>query len=142
MAAVRIPAKAGEQYTITESPPKRDDGHWELDSATAAGDGQPTGPWRRPSRPAGRRSARSPTRFVPKGSIILRKVTLGATATTAFVISPDFGTPVTYAQSATTTKEGVAVARDRRRHHGAAARHLSGARDDAVPRPGPGKLAP
>ena len=34
-------------------------------------------------------------------------MTLGATATTAFVISPDFGTPVTYTQSATTTHEGT-----------------------------------
>ena len=80
-------------------------------------------------------------RFVPTGSIKLRKVTLGATATTAFVISPDFGTPATFAQSATTTEEGEGRARGGRRHDGASARHVRGPRDDAVPGPGPRELA-
>jgi hypothetical protein len=48
-------------------------------------------------------------RFTPKGRIILRKVTLGATATTGFVVSTGFGEPIEYHQSATTTAEGKAA---------------------------------
>jgi uncharacterized repeat protein (TIGR01451 family) len=48
-------------------------------------------------------------KFTPRGQIRLRKVTLGATATTSFVTSPEFGTPAEYLQTATTTTTGVPV---------------------------------
>jgi hypothetical protein len=108
-AASAVTAKAGDRYTITESPPNRDDGHWELASATCGGQTVSDRPVRTIIPASGVQFCTFTNRFVPTGSIIIRKVTLGATATTAFVISPTFGTPVTYAQSATTTKEGVAV---------------------------------
>jgi hypothetical protein len=101
-----IAAQAGRTYTITESPPKRDDGHWELDSATCGGQTVHDRPVQTTIPAGGAQFCTFTNRFVPTGSITIRKVTLGATATAAFVISPDFGTPVTYALSATTTKEG------------------------------------
>ena len=97
-----IPAQAGDRYTITERPPRARRrtlgtrlGHlWRAASGTARADDHPGD---------GAQFCTFTNTFVPKGSITLRKVTLGATATTAFAISPDFGTPVTYTQSATTS---------------------------------------
>jgi Domain of unknown function DUF11 len=106
-AASAITARAGDRYTITESPPKRDDGHWELASATCGGQTVSDRPVRTTIPASGIQFCTFTNRFVPTGSIIIRKVTVGATATAAFVISPDFGTPATYAQSATTTHEGT-----------------------------------
>ena len=106
VAAARIPAEAGQEYTITETPPDRSDGHWELDSASCGGQVMHT-PVETTIPANGTQVCTFTNTFVPKGSITLRKVTLGATATTAFAISPDFGTPVTYTQSATTTHEGT-----------------------------------
>jgi Domain of unknown function DUF11 len=109
-AAARIPVQAGHTYTITETPPDRSDGHWELDSVTCAGQPVRRGLSVQTTIPAnGTQFCTFNNRFAPTGSIILRKATLGATATAAFLISPTFGTPITYAQSATTTKEGVPV---------------------------------
>jgi hypothetical protein len=107
--ASAITAKAGDRYTITESPPKRDDGHWELASAICGGQTVSDRPVRTTIPASGIQFCTFTNRFVPTGSIKLRKVTLGTTATTAFVISPEFGTPATFAQSATTTEEGKAV---------------------------------
>jgi hypothetical protein len=108
-AASAITAEAGDRYTITESPPKRDDGHWELASATCGGHTVGDRPVHTTIPASGVQFCTFTNRFVPTGSITLHKVTLGATATAAFLISPEFGTPATFAQSATTTKEGVAV---------------------------------
>ena len=106
-AASAIPAQAGDRYTITERPPQRDDGHWELASATCGGQTVRDRPVRTTIPASGVQFCTFTNTFVPTGSITLRKVTLGATATTAFAISPDFGTPVTYTQSATTKHEGT-----------------------------------
>jgi hypothetical protein len=108
-SASAIAVDAGGRYTITESPPKRDDGHWEIDSAACGGQTIADRPVQTTIPQSGTQFCTFTNRFVPTGSIKLRKVTLGATATAAFVISPEFGTPATFAQSATTTKEGVAV---------------------------------
>ena len=109
VAAARIPAEAGQDYTITETPPDRSDGHWELDSVSCGGQVVQSRPVKTTIPASGTQVCTFTNNFVPTGSITIRKVTLGATATTSFLISPDFGTPTTYAQSATTTEEGVAV---------------------------------
>jgi hypothetical protein len=108
-AASRIPVQAGRTYTISESPPKRDDGHWELDSVQCGGQAVRDRPVQTTIPSNGTQFCTFTNRFVPTGSITLRKVTLGATAIASFLISPEFGTPATFAQSATTTKEAVAV---------------------------------
>jgi hypothetical protein len=104
-----IDVDAGGKYTITESPPMRDDGHWEIDSTACGGQTIQDRPVQTTIPQSGTQFCTFTNRFVPTGSIKLRKVTLGATATTTFLISPDFGTPATFAQSATTTEEGKAV---------------------------------
>ena len=112
----RSPPQAGARVHHHRELPRRDGGHSQLASATCGGQAvqRPAGADDHPRRAATQVCTAPPTTFVPKGSITLRKVTLGATATTAFVISPDFGTPVTYTQSATTTHEGTPSAPPRR----------------------------
>jgi hypothetical protein len=108
-ATSAITAHAGDRYTITESPPKRPDGHWEIDSVLCGGQPVAHGPVQTTIPASGVQFCTFTNRFVPTGSIIIRKVTLGATATASFVISPEFGTPARYALSATTTEQGQPV---------------------------------
>ena len=84
VAAVRIPAQAGQHFTITETPPDRSDGHWATDSVSCGGEVVQSRPVETTIPTGGTQVCTFTNGFVPKGSITLNKVTLGATATTSF----------------------------------------------------------
>jgi hypothetical protein len=91
-------------YRITEHDKTSDEGNWSLQTVVCG----TTVITARPVEinvPSSGAICTFTDRFTPKGRIIIHKVTLGATATTGFVISTGFGEPVEYHQSATTTDE-------------------------------------
>ncbi len=112
-AADAIPSPlslAPGQYSLTETAPASDAGHWSLSAVNCGGQElMPTEPIT-VSIASGTGTVCTLTNtFVPLGSITLAKVTQGALATTGFIISPTFGPAAELHQSARTTHEGVAV---------------------------------
>lgn len=99
------------RYTIDEDPPVRDDGRWSLRRVTCNGDVVADIRPVRLSFDAGdKTSCTFENRFIPKGSIKLRKITTGGVGTVGFVIIPvSKRAPANYTQYATTKREGEAV---------------------------------
>jgi uncharacterized protein DUF11 len=109
-----IPAAASPDlgpgtYEITEKPKPSALGTWSLEAVFCGTKEITATDPVRISVPDVGRVCTFTNKFTPRGQIRLRKVTLGATATTSFVISPEFGTPAEYLQTATTTATGVPV---------------------------------
>lgn len=107
-----LPEAPPGDYEITETPRERDGGRWVRRNVRCNGRLQPpfSDPLRIPVPEGAGVFCLWLNEFVPNGSIRVRKITSGATATTRFTIRPvGADPPQVYHQHATTTREGAAV---------------------------------
>jgi uncharacterized repeat protein (TIGR01451 family) len=98
-------------YTVDEKLERQPDGEWALTGAECDGQDRPIGDPIGLDVVAGTTSTCVLTNtFTPSGSIVVRKVTEGATAKVGFLIRPDAEhEAANYVQAATTTRQGVAA---------------------------------
>ncbi len=97
------------KYRIREGIPTSPDGRWRLVSVRCNGTSFSRPPVTVTITSGSAATCQFVNRFIPRGSISLAKITHGATGKVSFQISPLFGTPADYLQTATTTAQGVAA---------------------------------
>ncbi len=97
-------------YEITESQPAAAGGRWSLSAVECGGRQLPVVQPVQVTVASGAGSVCTFTNtFQPRGAIVIEKTTVGALATTGFVITPASGTAQEIHQSARTLREGVPV---------------------------------
>ncbi len=97
------------RYVIREREPSSPDGQWRSRQIRCNGVTETAGPPVQVDVPSGSSvTCTFVNSFVPRGSISLAKVTVGATGTAAFLIAPLSGLESEYRQTATTTAPGAA----------------------------------